>query len=61
MVGRCLGLDRDRLYWDLWGCARSVRSTLLENGLYDGEMEKRQTVDLYGDASFVVAWRCCFE
>jgi hypothetical protein len=29
--------------------------------LYDGEMEKRQTVDLYGDASFVVAWRCCFE
>jgi hypothetical protein len=57
MGGRYLHLDRDRLYWGLWGCARSVRSTLLENGLYDGEMEKTQELDLTWRRVCLLSWR----
>jgi hypothetical protein len=57
MVGRYLRLDRGRRHWDLWGCARSVRSTLLKNGRYDGEMEKTQEVDLVWRRVCLLSWR----
>jgi hypothetical protein len=38
MGGLYLRLDRDRRSQGPWECARSVRSTLLENELCDGEM-----------------------
>lgn len=60
MDGPCRRLGRDHPYQDLWECARSVMSTLLENGLYDSAVEK-ETKSWYGDASLVVAWRCCFK
>jgi hypothetical protein len=57
MVGRYLRLDRGRRHWGLWECARSVRSTLLDNGLYDGEMEKTQELDLTWRRVCLSSWR----
>jgi hypothetical protein len=55
MGGRYLRLDRGRRNVGLWECARSVRSTLLENGLYDGEMEKKDG-ELVGETR-LLSWR----